>query len=578
MEKKRPSIYLPAVLVAFSSFAVYLNALHNGFLNWDDGTYVTGNIFLRSIDAAFFKWAFFGSHASNWHPLTWLSHAADYRLWGLNPRGHHLTSIILHAFNAFLVTVLTGRLMEVAESRAEPPRHKSHLLAATVTGLLFGLHPLHVESVAWVAERKDLLCALFFLLSILAYLDFARAKGGGKSGEVPALTGKWWYGAALAFFLLALLSKPMAVSLPLVLLILDWYPLDRIVSARTLRSALLEKLPFICLSLGSSLITYLAQKGGGALAPMASVPLSMRLPVAIKSLAVYLGKVIMPINLVPFYPYPKHGASIWLPFAASAVVVAAITTACVVAARKQQVWLAAWSCYVVTLIPVLGIIQVGNQAMADRYTYLPGIGPMIIAGLGVAWGYAKLQGMERRSRGAAVAGGCAIVLVMVSLAVATWKQSALWHDSIRLWSYVIDRNYGDEQNTVNFSFVYNNRGVAYHAQHELDKAIADYSRAIELDPGDYSYYLNRATAYAEKKLYDEALADNRKSFEIHRAKGAALYNIACIYALKNDPEQACSWLRKSIDQGYADWEQVRHDTDLDSIRNSPCYQSLVTGR
>lgn len=562
------------------SFAVYMNALYNGFLDWDDGTYIINNPFLRSINAAFFKATFFGFYASNWHPLTWLSHAADYGIWGLNPFGHHLTNIILHAINSFLVTVLTVRLLDLPEKSAGlmPLSCRMRLLAGGVVGLLFGLHPLHVESVAWVAERKDLLCALFFMLSILAYLRYATAYINRKSALTAYRCCKRSYFAALAFFLLALLSKPMAVSLPLVLLILDWYPLQRMTSKRTLRSMFLEKLPFIGLSLGSSIITFLAQKGGGALIPMASIPLSARLMVAIKSLALYLGKIIVPVDLVPFYPYPNHVTFLSPPYLASALTVAAISAACLVPARKSRVLTAAWGYYVVTLIPVLGIVQVGNQAMADRYTYLPSIGPFIIIGLVVARVATKVQGTDNRRRMFAVAGGGAVVLLMAALAVMTWKQTAVWKDSITLWSYVIDRYHGEERSAVKFSFAYNNRGVAFHRQHELDKAISDYSRAIELDPGDDSYYHNRAIAYAAKKQYDEALADNGKAFSLNTNNSGALYNIACIYAQRNETEQACSWLRKSISHGYADWDQIKHDTDLDSIRNTYCYQSLMVGR
>jgi protein O-mannosyl-transferase len=574
------SIHLLAAVVMLLSFAVYMNSLANGFVDWDDGTYILNNPFLRSFDAAFFKWALFGFHASNWHPLTWLSHAADYRLWGLNPMGHHLTNVILHGTNAFLVTVLTVRLLAMPEKRAgfTPLSETMRLLAGGVVGLLFGLHPLHVESVAWVAERKDLLCAMFFILSILAYLRYVGTDGDSKSEKTAGLCGRRSYFAALAFFLLALLSKPMAVSLPLVLLILDWYPLERISAKQTMRSVFLEKLPFIGLSLVSSIITFLAQKGGGAFSPLESIPLPVRLMVAIKSLALYLWKIIVPADLVPFYPYPKHVVFISLSYLASAVTVAAITAACLAAARRWRALPAAWGYYVVTLIPVLGIVQVGNQAMADRYTYLPSIGPFIIIGLAVAWGAAKVQGMDNRRWMVAVAGGGTVVLLMAALAVMTWKQTAVWKDSITLWNFVIDRNHGYEHNAVKFSFAYNNRGVAFHGQHELDKAIADYSRAIELDPGDDSYYHNRAIAYAAKKQYDKALADNGKAFALNKNNSGALYNIACIHAQRNDPGQACSWLRKSIDHGYADWDQIKQDTDLDSIRNTPCYQSLMVGK
>ncbi|MDA8173669.1 MAG: hypothetical protein M0018_03650, partial [Nitrospiraceae bacterium] len=247
-------------MVAAATFLVYLRTLKNGFIDWDDGRYIYDNPHIHSLNVSFLKWAFSGFYFSNWHPLTWISHAMDYAVWGLNPMGHHLTGILLHSANAFIVVILAIRLMEAWE-KAKGERDvaflegNGKLIAGVVTGLIFGLHPLHVESVAWASERKDLLCALFFLLSILAYIKYAIIP---HPGPLPYLL-------ALAFFALALMSKPMAVSLPLVLLILDWFPLGRIFSFKSFRAAFTEKLPFIALSLGGSALTIVAQDRGEAI-------------------------------------------------------------------------------------------------------------------------------------------------------------------------------------------------------------------------------------------------------------------------------------------------------------------------
>jgi hypothetical protein len=215
--------YYVAAAVALLTLLVYLPALQNEFVDWDDNVYIFDNPYIRSLDMAFFKWAFWGFHAANWHPLTWASHALDYAVWGLNPLGHHLTSISLHALNTFLVVALVTRLLDAYNTKQNRPalNDRMVLIAAATTGLLFGLHPVHVESVAWVSERKDVLCALFFLLSLLSYLSY-----------VSSNTQKT-YLLSLGFFVLALLSKPMAVTLPVVLLILDWYPYGRIRSFKT---------------------------------------------------------------------------------------------------------------------------------------------------------------------------------------------------------------------------------------------------------------------------------------------------------------------------------------------------------
>ncbi|MGD0283667.1 MAG: hypothetical protein ABSB95_15050, partial [Dissulfurispiraceae bacterium] len=357
--------YFVAGLVSLLTFSVYLSCIHNEFVAWDDDHYIYENLHLHPLNAAFFRWAFSAFYAANWHPLTWVSHALDYAVWGLNPLGHHLTNNILHAVNTFIVVVLVVKLLETwhASRQQNPARHPSQdLIIAAVTGLLFGLHPLHVESVAWVSERKDLLCAMFFLLSVLAY------------------TNKH-YLLVVFLFALALLSKPMAVSLPAVLLILDWHPFNRISSVKSFLSAFLEKLPLIALSIVSSVLTVLAQKAEGAMQPFEVTPLSSRVLVAAESLLSYLWKMVWPVNLIPYYSYPGNVSLFSAEYFLSVIIVFGITAACLIMVKKQKLWLAAWGYYVITLLPVLGIVQVGGQAMADRYTYLPSLGPFILIGL-----------------------------------------------------------------------------------------------------------------------------------------------------------------------------------------------------
>src|SRR5208283_378804 len=283
------SKYFVAGFVSLLTFLVYLACLNNEFVMWDDNQYVYENPHLHPLNPAFFRWAFSAFYASNWHPLTWVSHALDYAVWGLNPLGHHLTNNILHAVNTFIVVILVAKLLEAWRSSRQqnpslhPSREGSYIVIAAVTGLLFGLHPLHVESVAWVSERKDLLCAMFFLLSTLAYTKYA-SKGGGFRNKLYILV--------LFLFALALLSKPMAASLPAVLLILDWYPFNRISSMKSFLSASLEKLPLVAMSLVSSVLTVLAQRAGGAIHTFEAIPLYYRMLLAAHSLLSYLWKMI----------------------------------------------------------------------------------------------------------------------------------------------------------------------------------------------------------------------------------------------------------------------------------------------
>jgi hypothetical protein len=359
-----------AFLVALLTLLVYLPALQNDFVNWDDHLYIYENPHIRSIDSEFFKWIFTTFHASNWHPLTWLSHAIDYAIWGLNPMGHHLTSIILHGLNTFLVVILIIRLINYDRDKApitvenKKFSNNNPIIAGAITGLLFGLHPLHVESVAWVSERKDVLCAFFFLLSILSYLKYTSPLQKQKTVH---------YALCLLFFIFALMSKPMAVTLPVVLLILDVYPLGRL----HLKSAftnpplppftkgglggikvLIEKLPFLILSLASSVVTIIAQQN--AIVTFEARPLGERLLVAIRAPVFYLFKMLWPTDLSPLYPYPSKISFLTIEYMGSFILVVCITAFCIWLWKRQKIFAIVWAYYIVTLLPVLGIIQVGG--------------------------------------------------------------------------------------------------------------------------------------------------------------------------------------------------------------------------
>jgi tetratricopeptide (TPR) repeat protein len=529
--------YYLASAVALVAFLVYLSALRNDFVYWDDNLYIFDNPYIRSLDAVFFRWAFLGFHVSNWHPLTWISHAVDYAIWGLNPLGHHLTNIILHAANTALVVMLAMKLLEVARWRSVKNGPSSFLndrtvlIAAGVTGLLFGIHPLHVESVAWVSERKDLLCALFYLMSIIAYTSYVdRGKlafenqqlevGANNERNQKKFPIKKNYLLALGLFILAILSKPMAVTLPAVLLILDWYPFGRIRSFNTAWASIIEKLPFIVLSLISSLITILAQGTGKAFQTMDFMPLSVRALVAVKSLAAYIGKMLLPVNLLPFYPYPKYASVFSLEYILSIGFAIVATIACMVLARKQKVWLAAWGYYVITLIPVLGIIQVGGQAMADRYTYLPSLGPFFVAGLCSALISDKFFSEKRHGSFSGKAYAAAALFLAIFLSYLTLRQITVWRDSFSLWTSVIQK--GDEK----LPMAYVNRGAAFQKAGLLDKAVADYEMAVNLDPSDYRAYISLGRILEQMGLFDrakeaveKAIASNPSSHEAFRNRG-----------------------------------------------------------
>jgi tetratricopeptide (TPR) repeat protein len=541
--------YVVAVLVAVLTFLVYLETLSNNFLHWDTSLYVTENPNIRSFNLAFLRWAFLDFYASNWHPLTWISHALDYALWGLDPLGHHLTNNILHAANTFLVVVLTAKLFVTDRARTQKTTDsflgdRRSLIAGVVTGLLFGLHPIHVSSVAWVAERKDVLCAFFFLLSILMYMEYARHQNAEETGNGRTVRKNFFinkhYLSALGFFALALLSKPMAVSLPLVLLILDWHPFERIGSLRSLKRVVAEKLPFITLSLISSILTVLAQKSGGAVVHFKVLPLSTRLAVAVKSLIGYLQKMIIPLHLSPYYAYPNNASFLSFEYLLPLLLVIGITLLSLFFASRHKLWLSVWSYYVITLLPVLGIIQVGGQAMADRYTYLPAIGPFLLVGILAARVSANTDSIKKQ-RFKLFGLLVAVFLLFSSLTYITLRQIGIWNNDFTLWDHVI-RN---QRRKV--PFVYYHRGLASMKMGRVDMAMQDFNKAIALDPSDYYAYVNRGMLYSRMDLLDMALEDFDKAIALNPRSYEAYTNKGMVYGRAGLFEEAIDQFDDAIE-------------------------------
>jgi protein O-mannosyl-transferase len=546
--------YYLSAAVALTVLLAYLPALRNEFVNWDDDLYVYDNPQIRSLGAAFFRWAFTTTLMGNWNPLTWISHALDYAVWGLNPLGHHLTSIVLHSMNAALVVVLAVKLLEIVVERSalnESVRFlddRRVLIAAGVTGLLFGIHPVHVESVAWVSERKDLLCALFFLLSLIVYVKYFGGRQSAADGQtsgvrsqeskVKSLQSTRLYLLSLGFFVLALMSKPMAVTLPVVLLILDWYPLGGITSLKTLWAAGVEKLPFFALGLSSAVLTILAQRAEGAMTAMEVVPWPFRTLVATKSLVVYLGKMLLPVQLLPFYPYPKDVSLLSPEYLLAICLVIGVTAGCIILAGRQKLWLAAWGYYVVTLIPVVGIVQAGGQAMADRYTYLPSLGPFLIVGIAAAIvsekaGKSKQKGLVAASYAAALV----VLAVLFSLAIG---QIAVWRTSMDLWNDVIKKE------PEKAPLAYYNRGQVFMSTGSFDKAIEDYSRAVALNPFYQEAFYNRGLALEKSGQPGRAAEDYERAILLNPSNYQALNNRGVLYGAAGSFEKAIEFFSRAL--------------------------------
>jgi tetratricopeptide (TPR) repeat protein len=404
----------PAALAACLLFAVvagiYLPALSHPFITYDDPVYVSENPHVAAgLTWAGIRWALASTEASNWHPLTWLSHMADAQVFGLHPWGHHLTSVLLHA--------LSSSLLLLALFRMTGALWRSALAAA-----LFGLHPLHVESVAWIAERKDVLSGLFWMLTLLAYAAYAR-----RAAERRPAWGA--YALALALFALGLMSKPMVVTLPCVLLLLDYWPLGRF-RAATMRAGLriaAEKLPFLALSAVSCLITLRAQAGGDAVASAAEFPPGARAANALVAYCAYLGKCLYPHGLAVFYPSfaeppPLRDALL------AAAALGAVTILAAALARRAPYAAVGWLWFLGTLVPVIGLVQVGGQAMADRYSYLPLVGIFIWA----AWALGDLAERHCRLRRPLACLCCAAV---AGSAAAAEHQLSYWRDGETLFRH-----------------------------------------------------------------------------------------------------------------------------------------------
>ncbi len=500
-------IFAGACATALAAFLAYLPSLHNGFVSWDDQAYVYANESLRRLDL----WRFLtGNFAGNWHPLTMISLAVDYAVWGLDPFGYHLTNAVIHALNTGLVFLIATRLYGL---RATDNGGRGGFMAGLAAALLFGLHPLRVESVAWVSERKDVLFFFFYALSVLVYLRYAAPDAARKAR---------WYLAALALFVLSLLSKPMAVSLPLVLLVLDLYPLGRLENAQDAKKAVLEKIPFFAAAVALALVTVFTQQG--ALAPSGSVAFKVRVFTAVRAYAFYLYKTFLPAGLVPYYPLFPNASVLTAGYMAAFALFIAVTVLCVLTYKRTRLFAALWLFYVVTLLPASGIVQVGGQAVADRYTYLPGLAPVLL----LAFGAARLSGAGRGARAAVTATliGAAAVLSVLSV-----RQEHVWKDTVSLWTHEIDY--------YPVIFAYRARAAEYKKLGMTEKEIADYGVIIRTGGQDIDlFHIERARAFDSLGDTAAALKDLGAALAINPASVTALNNRGNVYRKTGDYKKA----------------------------------------
>lgn len=481
-------------MLGLGTAILYWPVTTHGFVGFDDNEYIVDNWRIHSgVTWGAVVWAFRTGYASNWHPLTWISHMLDCQFFGLNSAGHHLINLAFHAANGVLLFILLNQMTGA-------------LWRSAMVAALFAWHPLHVESVAWASERKDVLCAFFWFLAMMAYTRYAFARTnleGQASGRKPVLN----YLLALLFFVLALLSKPMAVTLPFVLILMDIWPLKRVgfpalpflntgtpdgqgqAKAMPLRKLLFEKAPFFVLAFAASVVTFCVQKAEGAVASLTYTPPLLRVENVFHSYVLYLVRTFWPANLAAIYPFPKHMAP--GPIIASALALILLSCVFLAAARRRPYLLTGWLWFLGTLVPVIGIVQVGAQSMADRYTYIPSIGLFIT----IAWGAADLLSLRPRVRPLLVGlSGASLAACLI----ITRAQLAYWENSDTLFEHTIAVTTG---NYVACSSL----GGSMSDQGRTNEALHFCTESVEINPHYPTGQYNLGTALLRMGRFDEAI-------------------------------------------------------------------------
>jgi Tfp pilus assembly protein PilF len=505
--------WIISIALAALTVTVFWKVFELPFISYDDPDYVTENSSVRkglTLESA--AWAIRSVQAANWFPVTWLSHMLDVSLFGLDPFGHHAMNLALHACNVVLLFLLFSRLT-------------GEVWRSAFAAAFFAVHPLRVESVAWVAERKDVLCACFWLLTMHSYCSWVR---NGKRSA---------YLAAVGFFALGLASKPMAVTLPFALLLLDAWPLGRLKPANLTHSGVWplarEKAPFFAMSLASSAITFFAQHAGGAVKPLETISMGARTANAAVAAVSYIGKILWPASLSVFYPFPETPPSPVV-VAGCVLLLGALTSVALWAWRDRPFVPVGWFWFIGTLVPVIGIVQVGLQAMADRYTYIPGIG----LGLIVAWivPYPKLRTPIR-----AWAIPLAAATWLFALGILTTRQLDYWRGDYPLFRHALDL---DDRNWLAELVI----GTTLEKHGAVDQAIARYRRALEIRPQSEQAHNNLGNALLNQGRTAEGLMHLREAVRLYPGYVTALSNLGGTLCEMGQYEEGLSYLREATRQ------------------------------
>jgi len=491
--------------IALATFLAFLPVLQNGFVNWDDGAFLLNNPHYRGLGWQQLRWMFTTCFLGSCMPLNYVTYGLDYLIWGMNPLGYHLSSSLIHCASAVVFYFLSLRLLRLAVPSSSASAQLPYGLAAGVAALLFSLHPLRVETVAWILGREIAIAGFFFFLTLICYLKAAESESIGQS--------RWgWMSAAWMFYALSLLGKEAALALPFALFVLDVYPLKRLTGTRgewsgtKIRWICWEKMPFLLIALTAALKAVLAKGQSGTIYSWENYGLLPRLAQVLYSLAFYLWKTLAPIALSPLYPLHPFAGPWNFSFLSSSVIVLSLTVGLFIFRRRCPGGLAAWVFYVVLLVPVSGIIAFGPYVAADRFSYIPCALWAVLPAAGLLWCW-KLRIDGRVSGRTVVFAQLSTVMGVAALGALTWHQSQVWKDSERLWRHALSIEEAS-------SFAHNNLGLALADRGAVQEAIKEFRRAIQIDPAFVEAHTNLGNFLAQSGSRAEAIVHLRRALQI----------------------------------------------------------------
>lgn len=522
--------WLAPALVVLTTLVAYLPTLENGFVNFDDIENFLNNRSYRGLGLTQLRWMFTTLNLGGLIPLTWMTLGFDYAIWGMDPVGYHLTSLLLHGLGALVFYFVLLRLLRAAHDSSDPDP-TARRLGALFGALVFSVHPLRVESVAWITERRDVLSGLFCLLTVLAYLRAWDTREGER-------LGRRWYLASLGLFACALLSKAMAMTLPAVLVILDVYPLRRLrLFSRGLlrplaRNLLIEKGPFAVLTLACIAVTLFAAKANDAMASLDALSPLDRLSLSVHSAAFYLWKTIAPVNLTIMYELPERLDRTTWPFLAAWACVTAITVACLVYRRRLIALAVVWVAYLVMLAPVSGLVQQGWQMAADRYSYLPCLSWAVLGGAGFAWALRRTGGRAR-----SLVLGCGAFVVM-ALAVLTWRQVGVWHDTETLWTHAVA--------AAPSGRAHENLGEVFQDRGQLTEAAAHFEELVRIRPRYGPGHLYLGAVRAQQGRQADAISQYEEAARLMPKSAVPHYNLGLALVAQHRTKEAIEHYREAV--------------------------------